>query len=192
MDLPESQARANLRRATWQSPPGWIVADADTLELLAEIDLVVARSVAYRAIGGGALSLAEITLLSHDLLPGWNDEWVLTDQDAFRLLRVQALEAACRSMASRGLFALATQAGTAALAAEPLRESAAAALIHAHLDEGNRYAAAQRFRDFSRTLHDELGVGPDPALTAAVVAAVAGPTDAPDTPLPTLLQHRFR
>lgn len=172
-EMPETQSRANLRRAAWQSPPEWIAADGGNLELLAEIDLPIARTCATRAIGGGVLSLDEITLLSHDLLPGWNEEWVLPHQDAFRLLRVQALESACRTMAQRGLFALATQAGTAALAAEPLRESAAAALIHAHLVEGNRYAAASRFRDFSRTLHEELGVGPDPALAAAVEAAVA-------------------
>lgn len=173
-DMPESHSRANLRRATWQSPSEWIAADGDTLELLAEVDFPAARASATRAIGGGVLSLDDITRLSHDLLPGWNEEWVFPHQDAFRLLRVQALEAACRTMAARGLFALATQAGTAALAAEPLRESAAAALIYAHLSEGNRYAAACRFRDFSRSLHDELGVHPDPSLTAAVAAAVGG------------------
>jgi DNA-binding SARP family transcriptional activator len=189
-DLPESQSRANLRRATWQSPPGWIEADGDSIELLADVDLSAARATAVRAIGGGILSLDEISLLSHDLLSGWNEEWVLADQDTFRLLRVQALEAACRTMSARGLFALATQAGTAALAAEPLRESAAAALIHAHLGEGNRYAAARRFRDFSRTLHDELGVGPDPSLTAAVTAAVAGLSIEDTAPVPVLTPLR--
>lgn len=183
-DVPESQARANLRRATWQSPPGWVAADGDILTLLADVDLPAARAKAMRAIAGGVLSFDDITLLSHDILPGWHEEWILPHQDAFRLLRVQSLEAACRSMASRGLFALATQAGMAALAAEPLRESAAAALIHAHLGEGNRYAAASLFKDFSRMLREELGVGPDPALTAALSAAVAEATTTrtiPDT-----------
>ncbi|MEY9776342.1 DNA-binding SARP family transcriptional activator [Arthrobacter sp. MW3 TE3886] len=190
-DVPESHSRANLRRATWQSPSEWIATDGDTLQLLADVDLPAARATATRAIGGGVLSLDDITRLSHDLLPGWNEEWVIAHQDAFRLLRVQALEAACRTMAARGLFALATQAGTAALAAEPLRESAAAALIYAHLSEGNRYAAACRFRDFSRTLHDELGVHPDPTLTAAVAAAVGGISDEAPLP-PTSLERRFR
>jgi DNA-binding SARP family transcriptional activator len=189
-DLPESQGRANLRRATWQSPPGWIAAEGDTISLLAEVDLSSARATAVRAVGGGILSLDEIALLSHDLLSGWNEEWVLADQDTFRLLRVQALEAACRTMAARGLFALATQAGTAALAAEPLRESAAAALIYAHLGEGNRYAAAQRNRDFSRTLLEELGVGPDPSLTAAVIAAVDGRSVEDTGPVPVLTPIR--
>jgi hypothetical protein len=41
------------------------------------------------------------------------------------VLPVQALEATCRTMALSGQHALATQAGAAAIAAEPLRESAA-------------------------------------------------------------------
>ena len=53
-------------------------------------------------------------------------------QDAFRLLRVQALEAACRTMAASGNYALATQAGAAAIAAEPLRNPLPKHCITAH------------------------------------------------------------
>ena len=102
---------------------------------------------------------------SQDLLPGWHEEWVLAAHEAFRLLRVQALEAACRTMAAAGQHDLAIQAGSAALAAEPLRESAADALIGAHLAQRNRYQAVQCFRTFAGRLQEELGVGPDPALT---------------------------
>ena len=68
-------------------------------------------------------------------------------------------------MAAMGSHALATQAGTAALAAEPLRESAAEALIDAHLAQRNRYEAARCFRGLADRLREELGVLPDPALT---------------------------
>ncbi len=167
-DQEETLSRANLRRSLWQSPPGWVVTDGDDLRLDASVDLALARSVAAWALDGGELKLSEIALLSEDLLPGWHEEWVLGAQDAFRLLRVQALEAACRTMATRGHHALATQAGTAALAAEPLRESAAAALVRAYLLEGNRYAAARCFHDLAQSLHAELGVAPSPALCAAL------------------------
>ncbi len=167
-DLPEAQARTNLRRALWQSPAGWVVATGDELELCATVDLEHAHATALKALEGGHLNLAEIELLSEDILPGWYEDWVLPAQDAFHLLRVQALEAACVTMTEAGMYALATQAGTAALAGDPLRESAAAALIAAHLREGNRYAASRRFSDFERTLQLELGVRPDPALAAAV------------------------
>jgi DNA-binding SARP family transcriptional activator len=173
-EQPEALGRANLRRALWQLPRGWVRADGDELVLVAESDLATARRVAARALDGGALSLAEISLLSSDILPGWHEEWVLAAQDAFRLLRVQALEAACRTMAASGHHALATQAGLAALAAEPLRESAAEALIEAHLAQRNRYQAAQCFRSLAQRLHDELGVAPDPALAARLLAIGIG------------------
>lgn len=175
-DQPEAHARANLRRALWQSPPGWVLSSADDLMIDAVVDLPVARGIAVRALDGSALTLAEIELLSVDLLPGWHEEWVVSAQETFHLLRVQALEAACLSMATAGQHALATQAGMAALTAEPLRESAAAALIRAHLLEGNRYAAARRFHDFCRVLHSELGVAPNAALVAALGDAATRPT----------------
>lgn len=169
-DVPDETARANLRRTLWQTPEGWTLVDGDELILDAQTDLMEAQRLAAEALAGAALTLPQIALLSDDILPGWHDEWVLEAQDRFRMLRVQALEAACRSMVASGDHSLATQAGAAALAAEPLRESAAEALIDAHLAQRNRYEAAQCFRALARRLHDELGVGPDPALTERLVA----------------------
>jgi DNA-binding SARP family transcriptional activator len=168
-DVPDDVGRANLRRALWHLPRGWVSAVGDELVLEAESDLAQAHRVAACALDGEPLTLDEITLLSNDILPGWHEEWVLPAHEAFHLLRVQALEAACRTMAASGNHALATQAGAAAIAAEPLRESAAEALIIAHLAQRNRYEAAQCFRTLTRRLHDELGVSPDPSLTKRLV-----------------------
>jgi DNA-binding SARP family transcriptional activator len=167
-DQLEQQARASLRRAIWQLPKGWITTLDEELVLEAQVDLDEARELAARALAGETLSLGQIGLLSGDLLPGWYEEWAVAAQDNFRLLRVQALEAACRSLSAAGEYALAVQAGMAAVAAEPLRESAAAALVQAHLAEGNRYEALQRHRSFAQLLDQTLGVAPDPSLTANV------------------------
>lgn len=167
-DTPETQRRSNLRRALWQVPDGWILSIGDALCLDADVDYPAAREVAARAIDGGQLTFVDVQLLSGDLLPGWHEEWVTAAQDFFRLLRVQALEAACRTMARAGQHALATQAGTAALAAEPLSESAADALISAHLMQGNRFAAARCFQDFRQVLRMELGVEPNDDLAARI------------------------
>jgi DNA-binding SARP family transcriptional activator len=169
-DVPDETARANLRRTLWQTPHEWIRAVGDELVLDAQTDLTEARRIATEALDGAGLTLTQIALLSSDILPGWHDEWAITSQDSFRLLRVQALEAACRSMAATGKHSLATQAGAAALAAEPLRESAAEALIDAHLAQRNRYEAAQCFLSLAERLREELGVTPDPALTERLVA----------------------
>jgi DNA-binding SARP family transcriptional activator len=167
-DQPDEAGRANLRRALWQLPRQWVSAQGDELVLEAESDFAMAQQVAARALRGAPLNLDEIGLLSNDLLPGWHEEWVLPAQEAFRLLRVQALEAACRTMAASGDLALATQAGMAALAAEPLCESAAEALIEAHLAQRNRYQAVQCYRSLAQRLKVELGVAPDPALARRI------------------------
>lgn len=169
-DLPEDVGRANLRRALWQVPRGWVTAIRDELVLEADSDFTRAHGVAARALNGDPLTFEEITLLSSDVLPGWHEEWVVSANETFRLLRVQALEAACRTMAVSGNHALATQAGAAAVAAEPLRESAVEALILAHLAQRNRFQAAQCFNALTRRLHDELGVPPDPALKKRLVS----------------------
>lgn len=169
-DQPEDVGRANLRRALWHLPVGWISAVGTDLVLEAETDLGRARHLAAQAISGEPLTLDDITLLSNDILPGWNEEWLLAAQDSFHLLRVQALEAACRTMAKAGNYVLATQAGAAAVAAEPLSESAVEALISAHLGQHNRHQAAVCFRGLEQRLRSELGVAPDPSLAERLVA----------------------
>ena len=173
-DQPEDVGRANLRRALWHLPVGWVSVAGPDLILNAETDLNRARHVAAQAISGDALTLDDITLLSNDILPGWNEEWLIAAQDSFHLLRVQALEAACRTMAKAGNYVLATQAGAAAVAAEPLSESAVAALISAHLGQHNRHQAAQCFKGLEQRLRSELGVAPDPTLSDLLVAAGIG------------------
>ncbi|WP_332819861.1 AfsR/SARP family transcriptional regulator [Sphingopyxis sp.] len=163
-DIPEDAGRANLRRSLWHLPRGWVTAVGDELMLEAECDLPQAHQAAARALNGEALTFDEIGLLSNDILPGWHEEWVLPAHEAFRMLRVQALEAACRTMAAQGLHALATQAGSAAVVAEPLRESAVEALIEAHLAQRNRYDAMLCYKALAKRLDEELGVMPNAEL----------------------------
>lgn len=168
-NVSDEAGRANLRRALWHVPQGWAATVGDELVLDAECDLDAAHRIAARALADEPLALEEITLLSNDILPGWYEEWVLAEQDAFHMLRVQALETVCRTMVRSGHYALAIQAGSAAMAAEPLRESAAEALIDAHLAQRNRYYAVQCFHLLAQRLDRELGVEPDPALAKRVV-----------------------
>jgi DNA-binding SARP family transcriptional activator len=169
----EEAARANLRRALWQAPEGWVDAVGDMLVLEAECDLDHARLVAARALEGRRLTFDEIDLLCGDVLPGWYEEWALAAHEAFRLLRVQALEAACRTLSAQANHALAVHAGAAAVAAEPLRESATAALIDAHLAQRNRYEALRCFRALEARLREELAVAPEPELAARVEGLIA-------------------
>lgn len=173
-DCPEESGRANLRRSLWQVPRPWIEVAGDELSLQAECDLAAARRAMARAIAGELLEFDEIDLLASDILPGWHEEWVVATQNEFHLIRVQALEAACRALTRDDQYALAVRAGAAAMAAEPLRESAAEALIDAHLRQGNRFEALQCYRALAAILDEELGIAPDSQL-AERVRKLAGP-----------------
>ena len=63
----------------------------------------------------------------------------------------------------------------AAVAAEPLRESAQRALIRAHLAEGNRSEALRQYRSYESLLRDELGLEPTSDLKALVGLAPSAP-----------------
>ena len=170
-DITDNDSRSNLRRSLWQVPDGWVTSYGEDVALNADVDFPRARRIAAGALAGEPLNLDHIRVLSEDLLPGWHEEWATVEQDSFRMLRLQALEAACRSMTGAGDYALATQAGLAALSAEPLCESAADALIGAYLGQGNRYAAARLFREFCGQLARELGVAPNAGMVQRLAAS---------------------
>jgi DNA-binding SARP family transcriptional activator len=106
--------------------------------------------------------------LMTDILPGWYDEWVLVEHERYRELRLQALETLCDAFIVSTDFAPAIEAGLAAAAAEPLRETAQRALIRAYLAQGNQVAAVRQYRRFHSLLERELGLTPSPSLTALI------------------------
>ncbi|MFI2508896.1 BTAD domain-containing putative transcriptional regulator [Streptomyces sp. NPDC018972] len=100
-------------------------------------------------------------LLSHgELLIGWDEEWVLTERERLRQLRMHALESLSTVLAERGRHGLALEAALACVALAPLRESAHRAVAAVHLAENNVVEAYRHYRDFRRLILDELGVEP--------------------------------
>jgi DNA-binding SARP family transcriptional activator len=82
-----------------------------------------------------------------------------------RVLQVRQLaweRTACLAV-DLGEPALAVRYATAAATAEPLRESAALALVRALAASGDRAAALAHFDRYRRTVADELGIDPSPA-----------------------------
>lgn len=167
--LDERQARASLRRAIWHLDQEWLRLEGDSLAVTATVDVGAARLAAEQALGGQVLARESVAMLTADILPGWNDEWLVPFQEEFHDLRVRALEVVCRTLVERGDLPLATQAGTAAVAAEPLRETAVEAVVISHLAEGNRYEAVRCYRSLARLLRTELGVRPNDVLTERLV-----------------------
>ena len=70
---------------------------------------------------------------------------LIIERERFHQLRLRALECICEALTAKGDYAGALEAALAAIAAEPLRESAHRALIGVHLAEGNRAEAVRQF-----------------------------------------------
>jgi SARP family transcriptional regulator, regulator of embCAB operon len=171
----ERHAYANLRAALVRLERACRgVLQASRLELcLAEgvtVDIGQARALAWRLLDPGVglrpsdRGPETFAWLSADLLPGWYDDWVLSAAEDWRQLRLHALEALADRLIAIGRWAEAADAAGAAVRAEPLRESATAALIRVHLAEGNQSEAVRQFDRYRALLHAELGLEPTPRL----------------------------
>ena len=111
--------------------------------------------------------------LAADLLPDWDDEWVVVERERFRQLRVHALEVLGGHFAASGRFGEAVEAALTAVIADPLRESAHRLLIRVHLAEGNRDQAIRQYRVLEQTLRAELDLEPSSETTELVVDLLA-------------------
>ena len=168
IDSSQEAANANLRTTLWRlrRPPCALVdATPSRLSLVesVNVDLHRATAVARRlAFDGCVVQPAEVPelTLAGELLPDWYDDWVLIERERFRQVRLHALEALCERLSAQSRYALAVDAGLAAVAGEPLRESAHRAVMRAHLAEGNRVEALRQYRLCQRLLHDQLGLEP--------------------------------
>jgi DNA-binding SARP family transcriptional activator len=81
---------------------------------------------------------------------------------------MHSLEALCVRLTKAGRHALAIDAGLAAVACEPLRESAQRVLIEAHLAEGNVFEAVRQYDSFRALLRESLRIEPSAALRELV------------------------
>jgi DNA-binding SARP family transcriptional activator len=155
-----------------------VEADTQTLRLVPNIAVDV-RETRRLALGvlEGILSAERCRLsdliLAGPLLPGWYEEWVVTERERLHQLRLHALELLCQQLTAAGRFGQAVEAGLAAVTSEPLRESAHRALIQAYLGEGNHAQAIRQYQVCRQILRRELGIEPS-SLTAALVPWARG------------------
>jgi DNA-binding SARP family transcriptional activator len=173
-DSSERQANASLRTALWRlRRPGCAVVEATHTQLaLAGAVAVDVREVSARAQRAlaNAPQAGDLPALcsAGDLLLDWYDDWVLLERERLRHLRLHALEALCTGHAARGRFAEATEAGLAAVAGDPLRESAHRALIGAHLAEDNVVAAVRQYTAYRDLVARAFGLEPSAQLRKLV------------------------
>jgi DNA-binding SARP family transcriptional activator len=165
---------ADLRTALWRAnrcDAQVITAAGMRLCLHADIQVDVRALRAFgRAVDrvgtNTSAALAGISWLdlSLDLLPDWYDDWLVDDREGVRQLRLHALERVTSELSLNGRHAEAIQTALAAVRLEPLRETAHAALIKAHLAEGNRSEALRQFYRCRDVLVAELAVEPSESI----------------------------
>ncbi|MFH9039746.1 BTAD domain-containing putative transcriptional regulator [Streptomyces sp. NPDC017966] len=167
----EEHARGSLRTTLWKLPrgePSLIGCHGDTLLVTPALRVDV-HTLTRTALGvvqdhGPPLHAPPPleALTGEDLLPGWDEDWVLVEREHLRQLRLHALDALAGTLTRQGRPALAMEAAWASVRAEPLRESAHRAVVSAHLAEGNVSEAVRHYHAFCRMLNEELGVAPSP------------------------------
>lgn len=186
-DMTDQRAIANLRAALWKLHAvreRVIAVGHDRLSLCLDVGvdvidvLELARELLDVAgdtrVGEPAESAELLELFSNDVLPNWEDDWVVFERERVRQMRIHAIEALSMRLRRENRHAEAVEAGLAAVAADPLRESAQRVLIEAHLAEGNTVDARRQFDSFCALLSRDLGVLPSPMLTALIAGRTTG------------------
>jgi DNA-binding SARP family transcriptional activator len=206
-DCPAHRSLADLRTALWRanrSAVPVIACAGIRLRLRSEVQVDVRELIEFGRVtvgmakgvvhGLGPMSWPDLSL---DLLPDWCDDWLIDDREGVRQLRLHALERLTEELSLSGRHAEAIQAGIAAVRLEPLRETAHATLIRAHLAEGNRSEALRQFHRCRRLLAEELGVEPSASIGGLLAQSafrdprlLVRPPTAPPAAAPNLISPR--
>lgn len=176
-DADERHASARLRSALWRvpSPGDQPIVSTSTTHLwldpavAVDLPLLMEQSVTMFDPGAASLEWSDVARVlwfyGHDLLTGWYDEWAIAERERFRQVRLHVLDQVGERLFSDGRHHEALEVALAAVAAEPLRESAHRLLLRVHLREGNVAEAFRQYRTYADHLDRELGAIPSPVMT---------------------------
>ena len=173
-DASHDRAHSNLRTTLYRlqrQAAGLVLSTKTDVRLAPEVRVDIDSTRAYAS---GLLSsrpedhtevvrLVPWTELDRDLLPDWDDGWLIEYQACYRRLRLDALERLADLLTYKRQYGAAVQAALAVIHADTLRETAHEQLIRAYLAQGNRHDAISHYAGYCKTLRDELGL--DPATT---------------------------
>jgi DNA-binding SARP family transcriptional activator len=185
-DSTPARAASSLRSVLWRLPRlrgrSLVTCTSTTLRISDEVrvDLWEADTLATTLCAEDEpprAALADLALLSEDLLCTWHEDWLQVEQESFRQRRLHALEQSALVLCRLGRFTDALTAGLGAVRSEPLRESAHRRVIEVHLAEGNHAEALRQYHSYRRLLVDELGLNPSPAMRGMVAALLGRPAD---------------
>jgi DNA-binding SARP family transcriptional activator len=182
LDTLEEKASGSLRSAIWRvkqaelslirTPDTRLVLDPDV-----QIDLAAALATA-RVLLSDEPDVdprpSDLAALKGEILPDWYDDWLMIERESHRQLRLHALEALAVRLGAADRFGEAVEAALAAIAGEPLRESAHRTLCRVYLAEGNATEALRHAGLYRDLLWRELGLRPSPQFDALVAGVTPG------------------
>ena len=172
------RAQASLRTALWrirQVDRRLLAVEQDSVRLgdAVQVDLHGALDQAGRLLQHNTVLRAGDTAippLSSELLPGWDEDWLLLERERVHQLQLHALDTLAARLRRQGRYSEAVNAALTSITIDPLRESARRELIAAHVAEGNLAAAHGQFDDYATALWAELRLRPSPGLATLLTA----------------------
>ncbi|MGD9530221.1 AfsR/SARP family transcriptional regulator [Pseudonocardia sp.] len=178
-DSPRGRAGANLRSALWRARRygHQALVECDGARLLLapsvatdlHVALELAREPRHERHGREPADAERlIAMLSEGLLMDWSDDWLLIERQRWDQIRLHTLEALAQQLMACGTHLVALKAAFAAVAIEPVRESAHRTVVEIFLAEGNTACALKHYQRYRGMVQRELGVTPSRHMTRLV------------------------
>lgn len=168
------RAAGNLRSTLYRlrtTAPDLLTVQRDRLQLhtgstvdIRRLDLILDQLL--HPSRAASATIPPIADLCGELLPGWDDDWVVVERERLRQRYLHALDLIGNGHLRAGDHSQAIDVAMTAVAIEPLRESPRRLLIEVHLAEGNLSEAVREYTEFDELLFTELGLHPTHQLTA--------------------------
>lgn len=182
-DAGEERAEGNLRAAIWRLHRDnleLVKSDGHMLSLRESVivDVRLLDDWAARLIAGTPLAtdLAWIprSIDTEAVLPWLSEDWIDLERQRLQQRMLLAIECLSRELRLAGRLAEALESALVGCRADPLRESAQATAIEAHLSAGNFLLAQHRYQQYRDRVLEELGVEPSPELAHRLASRIRG------------------
>jgi DNA-binding SARP family transcriptional activator len=174
-DVADHRANGDLRSALWRlRRVTGVIREMDSrLALAPEIDVDVSdltdltRALINEPARPALERLADL-VNGDEILPAWDEEWLIVERERFRVLRLRALERSAEALLADRDHGAALDAARACVATEPYRESSHRLVVRIHLAEGNNAEALRAYQAYRNLVSDELGVSPSSIMDELV------------------------
>jgi DNA-binding SARP family transcriptional activator len=151
----EAAAAVPRRRRQWRPPPRALTGGAGRRARVPGNETALDAALQLLRLGG-------------ELLPSWDEEWLIFDREELRQIRLQALECCASRLCRSGQFGAALLVTYEAIRSDPLRESAHRLLVGIHMGQGNRLEALRAARSYSTQLWLDCKARPSPIMEELV------------------------